>query len=72
MHSQEEIHQLIVRLKEYYPNRAEEASNILLQEYEFPLAMAASIMHMVRMLVEKNNCTLWPKLDATTQPFYVN
>ena len=72
MHSQEEIHQLIVRLKEYYPNRAEEASNILLQEYEFPLAMAASIMHMVRMLVEKNNCTSWPKLDATTQPFYVN
>ena len=72
MHSQEEIHQLIVRLKEYYPNRAEEASNILLQEYEFPLAMAASIMHMVRMLVEKNNCALWPKLDATTQPFYVN
>jgi len=72
MHSQEEIHQLIVRLKEYYPNRAEEASNILLQEYEFPLAMAASIMHMVRMLVEKNNFMLWPRLDATIQPFYVN
>ena len=72
MHSQEEIHQLIVRLKEYYPNRAEEASNIILQEYEFPLALAESIMHIVRMLAEKNNCLEWPIFDVRTQPIYVN
>ena len=72
MMPQEEMHKLIVRLKEYYPNRAEEASQILLHEYEFPIAIAASIMHLVRMLVEKNNCMEWAKLDAGMQPFYIN
>ena len=29
MHSQEEMNDLIIRLKDYYPHRADEASDIL-------------------------------------------
>lgn len=72
MYSQDEINNLIVRLKEYYPNRAEEATQILLQEYELSMPIAASIMHMVKVLVEKNNFLMWPALDARALPFYVN
>tara|TARA_R100000306_G_scaffold38654_1_gene38483 strand:- start:276 stop:494 length:219 start_codon:yes stop_codon:yes gene_type:complete len=72
MHSQEEMNDLIIRLKDYYPHRADEASDILLHEYNFPMQLAASIMHIVRMLVEKNNCMLWPPFDASNLLFYVN
>jgi hypothetical protein len=72
MYTQEEINQLVIRLKDYYPNRAEEATQILLNEYGLPMPIAAFIMNLVKMLVEKNNCSMWPILDARTQPFYVN
>ena len=72
MHSQDEIHDLILRLKDYYPHRADEASDILLHEYNFPMQLAASIMHIVRMLVEKNNCLMWPYYDARFVLFHVN
>ena len=70
--SQEEIKELVNKLKEYYPDRAEEASNILIQEYELPLAIASTIMYLVRTLVEGQNWFNWPVLNAKEKPFFMN
>ena len=72
MYSQKEIQQLVVRLKEYYPNRADEAVEILMNEYELSMPIIASIMYLVKTIAEKNSFLEWSTLNAQTQPFYVN
>ena len=72
MYSQEEINNLIVRLKDYYPNRANEAIDILTHEYELSAPLIGAIMHLVRTIAEKNNCFMWPVYNVVMQPFYVN
>ena len=70
--TQEQIKEIVLKLKGYYPNRAEEASQILLHEYELPLSIASAIMYLVRTLAEKDNFLLWQTFDVRTQPFHIN
>jgi len=72
MYSQEEINKLVIRLKDYYPNRPEEAMELLTNEYELPMPLVASIMYLVKTLSDNKNCFVWPVLNARGQPFYVN
>ena len=51
--TQEQIKEIVLKLKGYYPNRAEEASQILLHEYELPLSIASAIMYLVRNISRK-------------------
>ena len=71
-YSHNDFHNIIKRLKALYPERAEEASEILLNEYHLPMAVASSIMHIVRMAVEGKQWQTWPFLDVSRQPFFIN
>ncbi len=71
-YSHNDFHNIIKRLKALYPERAEEASQILLNEYNLPMEVASSIMHIVRLAVEGRQWQSWPFLDVSRQPFFIN
>ena len=71
-YSHNDFHNIIKRLKDLYPDRAEEASLILLNEYKLPMEVASSIMHIVRLAVEGRQWQAWPYLDISGHYFFIN
>ena len=71
-YSHNDFHNIIKRLKALYPDRAEEASEILLNEYKLPMEVASSIMHIVRLSVEGRQWQSWPYLDVSRHAFFIN
>lgn len=70
--NKEELLAIIERLVPLYPERVQEATNILLEEYKLPMHLAIMIMTLVRMKVDIQSFYIWPKLDATRLLFGVN
>jgi hypothetical protein len=69
---EEELHSIMKRLAPMYPQDAEKATNILLQEYEFPTQIAYLIMTMVHIQQTANSVFKWPVMDATYSVFCTN
>ena len=72
MFDNQQIKEIISKLKDYYPERAEEASQLLIEEYGMSLDLASSIMYVVRLLAENSSWYNWPTFDVRHQPFWLN
>lgn len=70
--NKEELAALVERLIPLYPDKVEEATAILMEEYSFPFPVSAMIMSLVRLKVEIRNFYSWPHLDASRLLFGVN
>ena len=70
--NKEELTALVERLIPLYPDKVEEATAILLEEYELPLQVSAMIMALVKMKAEIRNFYGWPHLEATRLFFGIN
>ena len=68
----QQIKEIIHKLKDYYPGRAEEAAQLLIEDYWMSLDMASSIMYVVRLLVQNESWYNWPAYNVQHQPFWLN
>ena len=42
------------------------------KQFNLPMEVASSIMHIVRLAVEGRQWQSWPFLDVSRQPFFIN
>jgi len=70
--SEEVVQELIKRLIPLYPNEAERATKILLEEYELPINVAYMIMSMVHMAKSRDDILNWPLFDVRMSAFGLN
>ena len=70
--SEEAVKELVDKLLPLYPNEAEQAVQILLEEYQLPIHVAYMIMSLVDVQKSREKLLNWPLFDVSYRAFGLN